>query len=112
MDSKGNTYVCEREGHGVRKINANGIMSTFAGTGEKGYSGDGGPALASTWNGPKAIRCDHQDNILVVDTENHAIRRIDTVTGVVTTVAGDTWEPMATAVILLPRDWTVPTGLA
>jgi len=73
---------------GVRKIDANGIMSTFAGTGEKGYSGDGGPALASTWNGPKAIRCDHQDNILVVDTENHAIRRIDGVTGVVTTVAG------------------------
>jgi len=88
MDSKGNTYVCEREGHGVRKIDANGIMSTFAGTGEKGYSGDGGPALASTWNGPKAIRCDHQDNILVVDTENHALRRIDGATGVVTTVAG------------------------
>ena len=88
MDSKGNTYVCEREGHGVRKIDANGIMSTFAGTGEKGYSGDGGPAIASTWNGPKAIRCDHQDNIIVVDTENHAIRRIDAVTGVVTTVAG------------------------
>ena len=88
MDSKGNTYVCEREGHGVRKIDANGIMSTFAGTGEKGYSGDGGPAIASTWNGPKAIRCDHQDNVIVVDTENHAIRRIDAVTGVVTTVAG------------------------
>ncbi len=88
MDSKGNTYVAEREGHGVRKIDANGIMSTFAGTGEKDYSGDGGPALASTWNGPKAIRCDHQDNILVVDTENHAIRRIDAVTGVVTTIAG------------------------
>ncbi|MBQ12402.1 MAG: hypothetical protein CMJ45_12745 [Planctomyces sp.] len=88
MDSRGNTYVCEREGHGVRKIDANGIMSTFAGTGEKGYSGDGGPAIASTWNGPKAIRCDHHDNIIVVDTENHAIRRIDSVTGVVTTVAG------------------------
>ena len=88
MDSRGNTYVSEREGHGVRKIDANGIMSTFAGTGEKGYSGDGGPAIASTWNGPKAIRCDHHDNIIVVDTENHAIRRIDSVTGVVTTVAG------------------------
>jgi streptogramin lyase len=88
MDSKGNTYVCEREGHGVRMIDSNGIMSTFAGTGERGYSGDGGPALASTWNGPKAIRCDHQDNVIVVDTENHAIRRIDALSGVVTTVAG------------------------
>ena len=88
MDAKGNTYICEREGHGVRKVDANGIMSTFAGTGEKGYSGDGGPALASTWNGSKAIRCDHQDNVIVVDTENHAIRRVDAVTGIVTTVAG------------------------
>ena len=88
MDSKGNTYICEREGHGVRRVDANGIMSTFAGTGERGYEGDGGPALTATWNGPKAIRCDKQDNIFVVDTENHAIRRIDAATGNVTTVAG------------------------
>lgn len=88
MDSKGNTYICEREGNGVRKVDANGIMSTVAGTGERGYSGDGGPALAATWGAPKAIRCDHQDNLIVVDTENHAIRRIDAVTGIVTTIAG------------------------
>jgi NHL repeat-containing protein len=88
MDRRGNTYICEREGNGVRKIDASGIMSTFAGTGERGYSGDGGPALAATWGAPKAIRCDHQDNVIVVDTENHAIRRIDAVTGTVTTIAG------------------------
>jgi len=63
-------------------------MSTFAGTGEGGYGGDGGPALAATWGAPKAIRCDAQGNVLVVDMENHAIRRIDAATGVVTTVAG------------------------
>ena len=60
MDSRGNTYICEREGHGVRRVDANGIMSTLAGTGERGYEGDGGPALTATWNGPKAIRCDPQ----------------------------------------------------
>src|SRR5262252_6801167 len=60
MDSKGNTYICEREGNGVRKVDVNGIMSTFAGTGARGYSGDSGPALAATWGAPKAIRCDHQ----------------------------------------------------
>ena len=80
--------ICEREGNGVRKVDTNGIMSTFAGTGERGYSGDGGPALAATWGAPKAIRCDHHDNIIVVDTENNAIRRIDAVTGIVTTIAG------------------------
>ena len=88
MDRRGQTYICEREGNGIRRVDANGIMSTYAGTGERGYTGDGGPALAATWGAPKAIRCDQRDNLLVVDTENHAIRRIDAVTGLVTTIAG------------------------
>jgi sugar lactone lactonase YvrE len=88
LDRRGNTYICEREGNGVRKVDSNGIMSTFAGTGERGYDGDGGPALAATWGAPKAIRCDSHDNIIVVDTENHAIRRIDASNGTVTTIAG------------------------
>jgi sugar lactone lactonase YvrE len=88
LDQRGNTYICEREGNGVRKVEASGIMSTFAGTGERGYSGDGGPARMATWGAPKAIRCDHHGNVLVVDTENHAIRRIDAATGLVTTIAG------------------------
>ena len=87
-DSKGNTYIAEREGNGVRKVDANGVMSTVAGNGERGYEGDGGPALTATWGAPKAIRCDVQDNVVVVDTENHAIRRIDANTGIVTTIAG------------------------
>ena len=89
IDSKGNTYIAEREGNGVRKVDGNGIMSTFAGTGLRGYSGEGGPALSATWSAPKAIRCDHRDNLIVVDTENHAIRRIDANTGIVTTIAGE-----------------------
>ena len=88
MDSKGNTYIAEREGNGVRKVDANGIMSTFAGTGERGYSGDGGSALTALWGAPKAIRCDNQDNVIVVDTENNAVRKIDVTTGIVTTIAG------------------------
>jgi hypothetical protein len=88
MDGLGNTYICEREGNGVRKVDAYGAMSTLAGTGERGYSGDNGPALTATWGAPKAIRCDAQDNIIVVDTENHAIRRIHHSTGIVTTLAG------------------------
>ena len=63
-------------------------MSTVAGTGERGYEGDGGPALTATWGSPKALRCDAHDNIVVVDTENHAIRVIDMVTGIVNTIAG------------------------
>ena len=87
-DGAGITYIAEREGNGIRKVDANGTLSTVAGTGEFGYAGDGGPAIAATWGGPKAIRCDPAGNLLVVDTENHAIRRIDASTGIVTTIAG------------------------
>lgn len=88
VDGRGNTYVCEREGNAVRKIDADGRISTIAGTSAKGYTGDGGDARKATFNGPKAIRCDRDGNIYVVDTENHAVRRIDRNTNVVTTVAG------------------------
>lgn len=88
VDSHGTLYICEREGNGIRKVDRAGIMSTFAGTGERGYSGDGGLALRATWGAPKALRCDRHDNVIVVDTENHAIRRIEVATGIVTTIAG------------------------
>jgi len=88
VDGQGNTYICEREGNAVRKVDSKGIITTFAGTGARGYSGDGGNARQATFNGPKAIRCDQHGNVYLVDTENHAIRRIDAKTNVVTTVAG------------------------
>ena len=88
MDSQGNTYICEREGNGVRKVDVDGIISTYAGTGEQGYMGDGGLALMAKWGAPKAMGCDNQDNLIVVDTENNAVRKIDSISGVVTTIAG------------------------
>lgn len=88
VDQQGNTYVCEREGSAIRKIDAQGRISTIGGAGTPGYSGDGGDALQATFNGPKGIRCDRHGNIYIVDTENHAIRKIDAKTNVVTTVAG------------------------
>ena len=88
VDGKGNTYICEREGNAIRRVDARGIITAYAGTGTKGYTGDGGSALAATFNGPKAIRCDRDGNVFVVDTENHAIRRLEAKTGLVTTVAG------------------------
>ena len=89
MDRQGNVYVAEREGNGVRRISPDGILTTIAGAeAVSGYSGDGGPALAATWGAPKAMRCDLEDNVIVVDTENFAVRRIDPRTGIVTTIAG------------------------
>ena len=89
MDSHGTIYIAEREGNGVRKISPDGFLTTIAGADSVfGYSGDGGPAMAAEWGAPKAMRCDLNDNIIVVDTENCAVRRIDARTGIVTTIAG------------------------
>ncbi len=85
----GNLYVCERNGNAIRKIDfQSGKIERVAGTGKKGYTGDGGPALEATFNGPKEIDIDRQGNIFIVDTENQAIRKIDAKTGKITTVAG------------------------
>jgi DNA-binding beta-propeller fold protein YncE len=85
----GELYICLRNDHKVRQVDMHtGIIRTIAGTGEQGYSGDHGPALRATFNGPKEIAVDRQGNIVLVDTENHCLRRIDTASGEVTTVAG------------------------
>jgi len=88
VDGQGSTYLCEREGNSIRKVDPSGVITTIAGNGREGYSGDGEPATLATFRGPKAIRADREGNLFVVDTENHAIRRIDAKTRIVTTVAG------------------------
>jgi streptogramin lyase len=90
VDKAGNIYICEREGNRIRKVDAkSGIIQTIAGTGPAGYSGDGGPALNATFRGPKWLQVTADGSIYVVDTENHAIRRIDQKTGMITSVAGN-----------------------
>jgi DNA-binding beta-propeller fold protein YncE len=86
VDGRGNTFICEREGNSVRKVNAEGVITTLAGTGAEGY--EDGPANKARFRGPKGIRCDKSGNVFVVDTENHAIRKIDVKTRQVRTVAG------------------------
>ncbi len=85
----GTVFILEREGNRLRGVDPQtGIITTRAGTGAKGYSGDGGPARSATFNGPKELAVDTAGNIFIVDTENHAIRRIDARTNELTTVAG------------------------
>lgn len=86
VDGAGNTYICEREGNAIRKVDARGVITTVAGTGEKGDAD--GKALEAQFNGPKAVRCDAAGNVYIVDTENHSVRKLDVKAGTVTTVAG------------------------
>lgn len=88
FDSDGNMFVVLRAGNAVYRINPKTLERTrFAGTGEKGYSGDGGPALNATFNGPKGISCAPDGSIYIADTENHVIRRIGK-DGTIATVLG------------------------
>ncbi len=86
----GNTmWIALREGHSVWKMDLkDGILRHVAGTGERGFAGDGGSAKQATFNGPKGIAAGPRGNIYVVDTENQAIRKIDPRSGLVTTIAG------------------------
>lgn len=84
-----NLYICEREGNAIRRVDfKSGKIERVAGTGKKGYTGDGGPALNATFNGPKELDIDKDGNIFVVDTENQSIRRIDAKSGKISTIAG------------------------
>jgi streptogramin lyase len=85
----GHLYLAEREGNCLRKIDlSKQSITTIAGTGKSGFTGDGGPAQAATFAGPKAVCVDKVGNIYLCDTENEAIRKIDVASGIVTTVAG------------------------
>lgn len=87
----GDVFILEREGHSLRRVDAGtGIITTLAGTGAKGDTGDGGPATKATFNGPKEL-CVAPDGsaVYVVDTENQKIRRVDMKSGIITTVAGN-----------------------
>ncbi len=89
LDPKGNLYLVLREGNKVFRVDPKaGIYHHLAGTGAKGYSGDGGPATAAQLNGPKGIAWSPEGSAVIADTENHAIRRIDLKTGVITTLIG------------------------
>lgn len=84
----GAIWFCEYTGQRIRRVAPDGTISTMAGTGAKGYSGDGGPALKATFNLPHEIRFDKDGNYYLTDMTNHAIRRVDAKTGVITTFAG------------------------
>jgi sugar lactone lactonase YvrE len=88
VDTRGDLYVALREGNTILRVDrAARTLHRVAGTGEKGYSGDGGPARRATFDGPKGLAW-WRDMLFVADTENHVIRRIDLRSGIVTTVLG------------------------
>jgi len=89
FDADGNYFFVEMRNHIVRRVDGKtGIISTVAGTGQAGFSGDGGPATQATLKQPHSIVLDGKGGLLICDIGNHRIRRVDLATGMISTFAG------------------------
>ena len=88
FDRSGNTYIVEMTANRVRKVAPDGMLSAFAGDGAKAFGGDGGPALAARFDGPHHLLVAPDGAVLVADTWNNRVRRIDPATGRIATIAG------------------------
>lgn len=86
-DSVGNLYIADSSNNRVRKVTPLGEISTFAGTGISGYSGDNGSASSAALNFPEAVAVDSHDNVYICDHDNSVIRRVDSISGKITTFA-------------------------
>ncbi len=91
VDTSGNVYISDAVNHRVRKVTAStSVITTIAGTGVQGYSGDGGQATAALIKYPQCVNLDSAGNVYFGDTFNayHVIRKITVSTGIISTVAG------------------------
>jgi uncharacterized protein (TIGR03437 family) len=92
VDSSGNLYISTNEGSGIdggviRMVNTAGIITTVAGNGVLGFSGDGGPAVNAEFTNPRGLAIDPQGNLIIADDGNNRIRKVSN--GIVTTIAGN-----------------------
>jgi uncharacterized protein (TIGR03437 family) len=88
VDASGNLYIADQGNHAIRKIGSNGVITTIAGIGQSGFSGDGGAATSAKLSAPSDVALDAAGNIYVADTGNSRVRKISTA-GVITTFAGN-----------------------
>jgi sugar lactone lactonase YvrE len=118
LDASNNLYFADTGNHRIRKIVAtSGIITTIAGNGTQGFSGDSGPATSATIDSPTGLALDASHNLYLADTHNHRIRKITAATGVITTLAGtgtlgfsgDTMASTA-ANLALPHGITIDTA--
>ena len=87
-DAAGNVYIADQNNNRIRKVNPQGVITTFAGNGAAGFSGDGGPATGASFRSPSGVFADGSGNVFIADVGNQRIRKVDTA-GNIATVAGN-----------------------
>ncbi|MGV3559149.1 NHL domain-containing protein [Larkinella arboricola] len=88
VDTQGNLFIADFGNNRIRKVTANGMINTVAGTGTQGFSGDGGPATTASLRHPRGVAVDTQGNLFIADLDNQRIRKVSS-GGIITTVAGN-----------------------
>jgi len=115
VDGAGNLYIADTQNNAIRKVMAaTGIITTVAGNGGAGYSGDGGPATSAELHSPMSVAVDGSGNLYIADWQNDLIRKAVAATGILTTVAGNRLEgysgdggPATSAQLRFPNDVAV-----
>lgn len=89
VDAAGNLYIADTGNNAIREVNATtGVMTTIAGTGAEGFSGDGSLATAAQLSAPFGVALDASGNLYIADSGNNRVREVNATTGVITTIAG------------------------
>ena len=102
LDGRGNLYIADMGNHRIRRIDAaTGVITTVAGNGSAGFDGDGGPAVAAMLHRPHAVAVDREGNVLIADTGNNRVRRMDT-KGLIRTVSASGEPSVPSAVGIVP----------
>ncbi|MDA1096340.1 MAG: hypothetical protein O3B84_03685 [Chloroflexi bacterium] len=114
LDRAGNLFISDSAEHRVRMVDAStGIITTIAGDGTAGFSGDGGPAIAAGVRSPHGLALDGAGNLFVASTYGDRVRRVDASTGIITTVAGDgSHDFFGDGGPAIARGLRYPTGIA
>lgn len=121
LDPQGNLFLSDTHNQCVRRVDhVSGLITTIAGTGQPGFAGDSGAATSATLRLPRGLAIDGSGNLFLVDSANHRLRRIDAVTGLIASVAGDGTQayagdagPAVSASLDSPRAVALsPAGLA
>ena len=112
FDAAGNLYFAETANHIIRKVDTTGHITTIAGTGVQGFSGDTGPATSATLDSPQGLALDLANNLYIADTHNHRIRKLNLTTGILTTIAGTTPGFFGDTGLATSAQLNLPTALA